>query len=142
MRDIYNNLKIEYSINQLVTADTNGTGVDLRDYDGAIVQITAHQPVATVSSAAAAQAWSSARKMDFKLQESNDNTNWTNVADSDMQGSIATSATSGSASQTQEVGYLGGKRYIRVQADISGSWFGGVTAAVILGYATRVPVTK
>jgi hypothetical protein len=141
MRDQYNNVLEAYSINQLVTADLNGATVDLRGYGSAMVYIEAHQPVNTVSSAAQAQAWASGRKIDFSIEESDDATNWSAVAATDLQGTIAASATSGTDTQTHAVGYLpvSPKRYIRVKADVNSASIIGVSAKVVRGHPSQAP---
>ena len=80
---------------------TNGTGVDLVDYEG----------VAAVYLDAAAAGGGTA---DFKLQESDDNSSWADVAAADIVGGAFTQVTTGGASlQTRYINISDRKRYIR-----------------------------
>jgi len=117
MRDIKNNVDAVpslapavYSTNQ----DENGTGVDLRGYDAA--------QVAFVSG-------------DFtdgtftpKVEESDDNSVWSDVAAADLDGTLSAL----SANAMQRVGYQGGKRYVRPVVTVAGATSGGACAAVVM----------
>jgi len=101
------------------TATANGTGVDLQNYQrcavvfnvGAITDGT-HTP---------------------KLQESDDNSTFTDVAAADQSGTLAALT----ANTNQEVGYLGSKRYIRAVSTVSGATTGGVYAALVVRAGSR-----
>lgn len=105
------------------TATANGTGVDLQGFGscavvwnvGAITDGT-HTP---------------------KLQESDDNSTFTDVAAADQSGTLAALV----ASTNQEVGYLGRKRYVRAVITVTGSpSTGGVYAALVVrGGAKTLP---
>lgn len=105
------------------TANATGTGVDLAGYHTAAIYVVAgtitdgtHTPV---------------------VQESNDNVTFTDVAADKLQGALV-AITSNSV---QEVGYIGSKRYIRVNATVTGATTGGVYAAfVVRGRASSRPV--
>lgn len=108
------------------TASANGTGVDLQGFESATVLFSTgaitdgtHTP---------------------KLQESDDNSTFTDVAAADLIGSFSavTSASGGNA--VQEVGYKGTKRYIRVAVTVSGATSGGVYGATIVrGHPRNLP---
>jgi hypothetical protein len=85
------------------TATTNGAGVDLLGFDANVVEIVTGAWGGTTPTATA------------KVQESADNTTFTDVADTDLDG--VTGNPSGfalAASSVKPVGYTGTKRYVRV----------------------------
>lgn len=139
MRDIYSNLNVAYSIApSKITSDTNGTGIDLRGYDSALVLVDAQTPIGVNSGAITNLTFGGGRGMVFELEESDDNSTYTDVAAGDMVGSFT--AGSGNNGITNKVGYKGTKRYIRVVANISGSAPTPVSAAVIRSHAHQRPV--
>lgn len=79
----------------------------------------------------------------FKIQESEDNSNWTDAAAADLQGS-AISAGSASDERVYELGYVGAARYLRCVATVTGSpATGGVySASFILGSPRRSPIPR
>jgi hypothetical protein len=96
------------------TASETGTGVDLAGYHAASIYIVAgtiadgtHTPV---------------------VQESDDNVTFTDVAAEDLQGTLANIA----SNTVQEIGYIGSKRYIRVNVNVTGATTGGVYAAFVV----------
>lgn len=107
------------------TTSANGTGVSLAGFNsvaivfivGAITDGT-HTP---------------------KIQESDDNSTYTDVAAGDLIGSVAALA----ANTNQKVGYIGSKAYVRAVSTITGSpSTGGVySAAVVRGDAIKQPVS-
>lgn len=98
MRDLYNNLGIVQSIAPAVqTATATGTAVDLLGFNSAMVVISTGAIVASGN-------------FTPKLQESDDNSTFTDVAAADLHGSFATAL---AASTAYKVGYRGFKRYIR-----------------------------
>jgi hypothetical protein len=108
------------------TADTNGSGVDLAGYRAccALVQF------GTVTDGT----WTP------KLQESDDNSTFTDVAAADLSGSF-TATTSSNDETVQEVSYLGSKRYVRVAvietvASTTGALF---NALIVRGAAITEP---
>lgn len=80
---------------------------------------------------------------DITLEESDNNSDWTAVADADLQGS-AISVTSANDEAVYELGYLGHARYLRAVATVSGSpATGGVYGATIaMSEARRTPVPR
>lgn len=109
------------------TANTavNGTGVDLQGYEGAYALVHfgtytdgTHTP---------------------KLQESDDNSSFSDVAAGDLLGAFTAAAAAGAANTVQKVGYKGGKRYIRVVLTTAGATSGaGSAALVVRGRARRI----
>lgn len=114
MRDLKSNVDAVKSINP-ATYKTNqtGTGVDLKGYEAALAIV--YSGVLTDGTHTP------------KLQESDDDVSYTDVAVDDLQGTFADI----SAGSIQRVGYQGGKRYIRVFAASSGAT-GAVYGAVIV----------
>ena len=67
----------------------------------------------------------------FVLQESDDNSSFTNVAAADLQGTL-TAVTTANANSVQRQSYLGSKRYLRASVTTASATTGGNFAAVIL----------
>lgn len=99
---------------QSVNAATNGTGVDLFNYDGALAKISF-----------GALSGTGTPTLTFKLQESDDNATFNDVADSDLEygtNGIVVSAANANASTIDYRTYMGNKRYLRwVCSAVSGT---------------------
>lgn len=115
-RDFHNEVSVSNSLAPVGNrnASANGTGIDLAGYRatavvfsvGAITDGT-HTP---------------------KLQESDDNSSFSDVAAGDQSGTLAAFT----ASTNQEVSYIGSKRYIRAVVTVAGATTGGMYAALVL----------
>jgi hypothetical protein len=113
------------------TADANGTGVDLTGFESALV-------VAVVG--AEGDTLSESVKIDFKLEHSDNNSDWDAVAQIDVvDGTIATGGifatmdANAEAPAVHQLSYVGGKRYVRVVDDRTGTHTNGTpTAAVVV----------
>lgn len=116
-RDINSNVATVSSFVPLLrTATVTGTGVDLAGFRSAMVLIH----VGTVTDGTHT----------LSLEESDDDSTYTAVASTDRSGSFTAAAT---AVKTQEVGYLGTKRYIRVKSTVTGSpATGGTYGAIVI----------
>lgn len=141
MRDLEARLDVVTSLAPLNrTADANGTGADLKGYDGALViaQVGAEGDTlsATVSIA-------------FELEESDDDSTYTDVAAADQRG--GTGGANGQfaliddpaeAPAVHKIGYIGAKRYIRVVDNRTGTHTTGTptSAVVVRGLAAREPL--
>jgi len=82
----------------------------------------------------------------FVLQESDDNTSFTNVAAGDLQGTLAALSSGGGATSgpntVQRQSYTGSKRYLRATVTTAGATTGGTFGAVILmNQGSGQPVT-
>jgi fluoride ion exporter CrcB/FEX len=120
MKDLYHNLEVKTSLAPKTrTASENGTGVDLQGFEAALVVIHA----GTITDGTHTP----------KLQESDDNSTWSDVGSSDLLGSFSNI----SSNSIQTVGYIGSKRYIRVVATVSGATSGGIYGATIVKGAPR-----
>ncbi len=124
MFDLVDNIAVEESITPAAhTASANGAGIDLRGYQAAVVIVDA----GTITDGTHT----------ISLEESDDNSTYTAVAATDLQGSFANVA----SNTPQKVGYIGGKRYIRAVTTVSGATTGGIYGvAVIKGRPDIAPV--
>ena len=118
MKDLSNNLVIASSlINAVKTTAANGTGVDLQGYESALAVVTVGAEGDTL-----------AANLNFQisLQHSDDNSTFADVVQADIvDGTIAadgnwlildgtTDGDPNTAGGVWQVGYVGGKRYIRL----------------------------
>lgn len=128
MRDIKSNIKAVNSLYpQSLTAAANGTGVDLAGFQSAAVVFHAGATGGTTPS------------FTFAVQESDDNSTFTDVAAAQLQGTAPVVTTTNSGMTV--VGYLGSKRYIRAIAKtVSGtSPTLLASASVVLGTPMDAP---
>lgn len=101
-REIKSEIDIDQSLAPAArVATANGVGVDLRDFDSAMVAIDAGVAAGTTPS------------FTFEVQESDDNVTYTAVADTDLDGTEP-AITGANDEQIHLIGYKGVKRYIRV----------------------------
>lgn len=135
MRDISNRTKsVATQVPAVVTADANGTGVDLQGFESAMV---------VVNTGAEGDTLSSSVKFDFILEDSDDDSTYSAVTSStsvtegsvDSSGIFLTLDANGETPQISQIGYIGGKRYIRCKIDVTGSHSNGTPmgAVVVLG---------
>ena len=135
MKDLANNISAVQSLAPAVrTSDTNGTGVDLQGFESATI---------IVDTGAEGVTFSGSVKIDFKLEESSDDSTYTAVTSAtavtdgtvDSNGVFLTLDDNAETPQIASIGYVGGARYIRVVADFTGSHSTGtpVAASVIKG---------
>ena len=107
MRDIKNNLDGVNSIFPASYTDTiNGSGVDLQDFDGALVMFQ----VGIIGTGNGNETYAP------NLEESDDNSDFSPVIASDLEGSLANMM----ANSIQRIGYKGAKRYIRAVLTLGG----------------------
>ncbi|MDN3356076.1 hypothetical protein [Actinomadura sp. DC4] len=130
MKDLFNNVKCVPTItNAARTTTATGTGVDRAGYMSAMVVV--HTGTMTDGTHT------------LTIEESDDNSTWGTVAAGNLQG---TPPALGSSDDDKivEIGYLGGKRYIRAKSTVSGSpSTGGVyDALVLLGDPRTAPVVR
>lgn len=123
-RDLYNNIGVSASVVPAVlTATGTGTGVDTRGFQSVTAVINTGAIVA-------------AGLFTPKLQESDDNATFTDVAAGDLLGAFANLA----ASAVQRVGYKGSKRYVRVVLTYVSGTSIAAGAVIVLGHAELAPV--
>jgi hypothetical protein len=128
MRDLKSNIKPVLSLAPATrNAAANGLGVDLTGYNAASVVFSNGAIGGTASPT-----------FTFEVQESDDNTNFTAVADKDLRGvePVITAA-----NQVSQVSYLGYKRYIRaIVKTVAGTTPTLDCAAyVVLGHPASAP---
>lgn len=107
------------------TASANGTGVDLANYDAAVVEIHAGT-------------WTDGSHT-FEVQESDASASgYTAVADAYLSGTEPVVSSAPTASQIYKIGYLGIKRYLRVITTVTGTTSGAVYGVTVLRGKPRV----
>lgn len=142
MRDLFHNLGIAQAIPPAAyDADNSPAAIDLLGFDSALLSI--HVGVGGIT-------FSGTNKIEFKLTHSDDDSSYSAVADDDVLGlsSVGTGGivlaltTAHAAASITRVGYVGGKRYLKLLADFSGTHGTGtpIAATVIKGHAHERPV--
>ena len=144
MKDLSNSISPAVSLAAAVSsAAANGTGVDLQGYESATVLVDVGAEGDTLSSSV---------HFEISLEESDDNSTFTDVAQSGIvDGTISSGGiflkldgTAGGNPDTAggifRVGYVGGKRYIRVVIAKTGTHSNGtpIGAMVIRGHARHI----
>ncbi len=124
MKDLKNHIDAVNSINpDDYTATINGLGIDLQGFEGSAVVFS----VGTVTDGTHTP----------KIEESDDNSNWMDVASIDQEGLLSDLA----SDTNQRVGYKGTKRYLRAVLTVSGATIGAQAASLVLrGIPHRAPV--
>jgi hypothetical protein len=130
VKDLYHNVKAVASLpNAARTATATGTAVDRGGYLSAMVVV--HTGTMTDGTHT------------LTIEESDDNSTWSTVPAGSLQGTPPALGASDD-DKVVEIGYLGGKRYIRVKSTVSGSpATGGIyDALVVLGDPRNAPVVR
>jgi hypothetical protein len=131
-RDISNRtVAVATQVPAVVTADANGTGVDLQGFESAMV---------VVNTGAEGDTLSSSVKFDFILEDSDDDSTYSAVTSStsvtegsvDSSGIFLTLDANGETPQISQIGYIGGKRYIRCKIDATGTHSNGTPMGVVV----------
>ena len=86
-------------------ASENGTGVDLRGYDAALIEFVSGEYTAGTHV--------------FSVRDSDDNSAFTAVASGGFNGALPTIAASGNGWNSQKIAYIGGRRYVRADITVS-----------------------
>ena len=128
MRDMKNNLDGISSIDPAsYTATTNGSGIDLHNFDGALV----------VFQAGAADTGNGDEIYIPSVEESDDNANYSAVAALDLEGSLIPMT----GNSLQRIGYKGARRYIRASLTLGGTTPSiAASALVVRGFPHQAPV--
>jgi hypothetical protein len=125
MKDMHNSMKVVASVVPAVlTATATGTGVDLRGFSSAEVIINTG---AIVSSG----------NFTPKLQESDDNSTWTDVEADDLLGTFPAAL---AASTAYNVGYAGTKGHLRAVLTLNSGTSIAAGAVIVCGNAHLSPV--
>lgn len=141
MRDLHSNLKVvSVELPAVVTADTTPTAIDLAGYSSA--EIIAHF-------GAPGDTLGATTKFEIELTHSDDNSTYAAVAAADVIGAtpdangvIVTVDADGEASAVYQRGYIGGKRYLKVMIEVTGTHSTGTPIGITLvkGNALQRPV--
>lgn len=141
MRDLVNSLAAAVAIAAATyDADNTPVAVDLLGFEGAVIAI--HVGVGGIT-------FSGTNKIEFKLTHSDDNATYAAVTAADVQGvdSVGTGGivksliAAHAAADITKIGYVGGKRYLKLLADFSGTHGTGtpIAAEVIKGHSRYWP---
>ncbi|WP_353641328.1 hypothetical protein [Mesorhizobium sp. WSM2239] len=128
MKDTKSALNFAHSLEPAArAASANGAGVDLRGYNSALAQVVVG-------------VWTDGTHTP-ELEESDDNSSWSDVAAADLNGSFTVIDGADDDAQTFKVGYKGNKRYIRAVTTVAGATTGAVYGVVIIrSHANDAPV--
>jgi hypothetical protein len=115
--DLYNRIGVVQDLAPVArTTSVNTTGINRQTYEQGSDALVA---VLTTG------AWTDGTHT-FKLQDSPDNTNWTDVASTYLQGSFTAITGTGQQNAVQKVGYLGTQQYVRAVDTVSGTTSGAI----------------
>lgn len=130
MRDISNRtVAVATQVPAVVTADADGTTVDLQGFNSAMVVVNTGVEGDTLSASV---------KFDFILEHSDDDSTWSAVTSStdvtegsvDSSGIFLTLDDNAETPQISQIGYIGGKQYIRCKIDTTGTHSNGTPMGV------------
>ena len=130
MKDLRSNISVVQTIAPVAGAlDATGTGIDLQGYESCTFVIDAGIEGISLSGS---------NKIEIELEESTDNSTWTDVTAStsvigatpDSNGVVATFDADAEIPAVATVGYIGDKRYVRAIANFSGTHGAGTPLAV------------
>lgn len=142
MRDAYHNLAIAEALAPAVyAADNTPAAIDLLGFESALLSL--HIGAGGIT-------FTGTNKIEFKLTHSDDDSAYSAVEDADVIAASAVGAggivhaltAAHAAASITRVGYIGGKRYLKLLADFSGTHGVGtpLAAIVIKGHAQERPV--
>lgn len=134
MHDLHSHISVDTLIGAAVlAADNTPAAVDLQGFDAAEIVLAIGIGGIT---------FSGTNKIEFVLTHSDDNSSFSNVADADLLGVSGTSngiikslIAAHAAPAHYRFGYKGGKRYLKLLADFSGTHGSGtpIAASVVKG---------
>ncbi len=132
LRDLMNNLKFALCIAPVVvTADVDGVGIEVRNFDSCMLIACGGAIVA--AGLVAPKAYESDDSVDGTAGSGT----WTAVDAADLDGGLFTNMTAGSV---QKRGYRGNKKWVRVAADYVSGTSLALFTGVIAGDAHQRPV--
>jgi len=131
MRDLASRLALAVLIpSATYSADNTPAAVDLSGFEGAVIALGIG--VGGIS-------FTGTNKIEFVLTHSDDGTTYTNVTDADLRGvsgvsnGIIKSLTAAkAAADVTKIGYVGGKKWLKLLADFSGTHGTGTPIDAIL----------
>jgi len=130
MRDLANNTNTVVVVAPVVvTGDTNGTGVDLQGFSSCQLSVSTGVEGDTLSGSV---------KFEFYLEDSDDNSSFSAVTSNvnttgkgvDGSGVFLLLDSNGETPQITTIGYIGGKRYVRVRIDATGTHSNGTPMSI------------
>jgi len=117
IHDLYNRIGVVPDLNPAArTASVNSGGIDRTAFEGGIDSLVGVLAVG---------AWTDGTHT-FKLQDSPDNSVWTDVAALYLQGSFTAITSTGQQNAVQKVGYSGVQRYVRAVDTVASATTGAV----------------
>jgi hypothetical protein len=135
--NFYRNAPIEAIAPAVLAADNTPAAIDLLDYAAALLLL--HIGVGGIT-------FNGTNKIEFVLTHSDDDSTYTNVAEADVikdanaptaiaNGIVRSLTAAHAASTLQKLGYIGGKRYLKLLSDFSGTHGTGtpIAASVVRG---------
>jgi hypothetical protein len=141
IRDLHDNLSTALLVApQTATADVTPVSVDLLGFRAAMVLL--YIGIGGIT-------FTSTNKIEFILEHSNDNSTWNAVAQSDVLGHtvvaggiVRSLVAAKAAADVQKISYIGGRRYVRLTPDFSGTHATGtpMTAFMVRGMPEQMPV--
>lgn len=141
-RDLYNNTRFMTSITPTVwNADTNGTGVDTANFESAMCVVDVGNSADTLNGS---------NTIALELEDSSDNSTFSNVAVANMIGAAGSTASRfnfiNAAAEDTAVFVVGTKntlRYLRAVFNFTGTHSTGTPmgALIVLGHAAVLPIT-
>ncbi|MDX1974463.1 MAG: hypothetical protein SFT92_02180 [Rickettsiales bacterium] len=135
MRDLYHNIAVSQPLNPVVSSTTKtSSAIDLQGFESAVVLFSVGLSGDTLSGSVY---WT------LKLQHSDDNSTYTDIAASDNSAGVATVVIDAAAEDEVAVvfGYVGSKRYLKALATPTGTHTNGTPIGMIAlrGNATYLP---
>lgn len=129
MKDLHSSLSAVAAIGAAtLTADETSAAVDLKGYQSAEILLAV---------GAGGITFSGSNKIEFVIEHSDDDSTYDAVADGDILGAAVESGgivkalkAAHAAAAVYRVGYKGGRRYLKVKADFSGTHGTGTPLAV------------
>jgi hypothetical protein len=124
---------------QTRTTDLNGTTVDLQGFGAAAVHL--HVGIGGIT-------FDGTNRLEFVMEHSDDGSTWAAVVQSDVSGATVTGTgivralvAAKAAADVQEIDYIGNRRYLRLNADFSGTHGTGtpIGAVVVRGLPDLMP---
>lgn len=116
----------------LTSSDVNGSGIDRQGFNSVFFVVNIGANGGTLDGS---------NNLDLVLQDSDDDSTYTDVTDTglaggatiDSAGVFATIDAGGEAAQVYKVAYTGSKQYVRLQADVTGTISLPVSGVALLG---------
>lgn len=125
MKDLYHNVAVSQVLDPAtVTSTQTSAAIDLRGYDSLSVAFALGQSGDTLSGSVY---WT------LKLQDSDDDASYSDVAASGVLNTAATITVDDAAedSAVYTIGYTGGKRYVKAVATATGTHSNGTPMAIV-----------